>query len=280
MADGQGLVTQRSEHGKSGVIPEQWKRIDALFEQGLEVTAGERPQFLQAIADDELRCEVESLLNAHGQAGTFLDERDRFFSSESFEADALAPGQIIDRYRILREIGRGGMGAVFLAERADDEYQKQVAVKLIKRGTDTDSVVRHFRNERQILAGFDHANIARLSDGGTTESGLPYFVMEYVEGLPIDEYCNAHALSVVERLKLFREVCSAVSYAHRHLVIHRDIKRSNILITAEGVPKLLDFGIAKILQQDDEPLATLTGLRPMTPQYASPEQLRGEPMTT
>ncbi len=172
------------------------------------------------------------------------------------------------------------MGAVFLAERADDEYRKQVALKLIKRGMDTESVLRHFRNERQILAGFDHPNIARLLDGGTTEGGLPYFVMEYVEGLPIDEYCNAHALSVVERLKLFREVCAAVSYAHRHLVIHRDIKRSNIVVTAEGVPKLLDFGIAKILQHGDEPLATMTGMRMMTPEYASPEQIRGQPVTT
>ena len=259
---------------------DRWQRVETLFEQVLEASAGDRPQLLEAIGDAELRQEVESLLHAHGQAGAFLEEPDRFFSSESIEADTLSPGQVIDRYRIIREIGRGGMGAVFLAERADDEYQKQVALKLIKRGTDTDSVLRHFRNERQILAGFDHANIARLFDGGTTESGLPYFVMEYVEGLPIDEYCNAQGLSVIERLKLFREVCAAVSYAHRHLVIHRDIKRSNILVTAEGVPKLLDFGIAKLLQEGDEPLATMTGMRLMTPQSASPEQVRGEPVTT
>ncbi len=259
---------------------ERWKRIETLFEQTLEIPTAARPQFLQAIGDPELRGEVESLLQSHRQAGAFLDEPDRFFSSESFELDALSPGQIIDRYRIIREIGRGGMGAVFLAERADDEYRKQVALKLIKRGTDTDSVLRHFRNERQILAGFDHPNIARLLDGGTTESGLPYFVMEYIEGLPIDEYCNAHALSVIGRLKLFREVCAAVSYAHRHLVIHRDIKRSNILVTAEGVPKLLDFGIAKLLQEDDAAQATMTGLHLMTPASASPEQLRGQPVTT
>ena len=261
---------------------EQWKQAEALFEQALAAPAAERPQFLGAIGDAELRREVESLLHAHHQAGAFLDEPDRFFSSESLEATgaSFSPGQIIDRYRIIREIGRGGMGAVFLAERADDQYQKQVAIKLIKRGMDTDSVLSHFRNERQILAGFDHPNIARLLDGGTTESGLPYFVMEFIEGLPIDEYCNTHAPSVVERLKLFREVCAAVSYAHRHLVIHRDIKRSNILITAEGVPKLLDFGIAKILQQGNEPLATMTGMRLMTPECASPEQARGQPVTT
>jgi len=262
------------------VTSERWQRVETLFEQALEAPAAERPQFLQTIGDDELRGEVESLLHAHLQAGAFLEEPDRFFSSESFDVDVLSPGQVIDRYRIIREIGRGGMGVVFLAERADDEYQKQVALKLIKRGTDTDSVLRHFRNERQILAGFDHPNIARLFDGGTTESGLPYFVMEYVEGLPLDEYCNAQALSVVERLKLFCQVCAAVSYAHRHLVIHRDIKRSNILVTAEGVPKLLDFGIAKLLQERDEPLATITGLRLMTPESASPEQLRGRPVTT
>ncbi len=259
---------------------ERWQRIEALFEQTLEAPAAERPQFLRAIDDAELRREVESLLHAHEQAGTFLEEPDHFFTSQSFEADTLSPGQIIDRYRVIREIGRGGMGAVFLAERADDEYRKQVALKLIKRGMDTESVLRHFRNERQILAGFDHPNIARLLDGGTTEGGLPYFVMEYVEGLPIDEYCNTQALSVIERLKLFREVCAAVSYAHRHLVIHRDIKRSNIVVTVEGAPKLLDFGIAKILQHDNEPLATITGMRMMTPEYASPEQIRGQPVTT
>ena len=168
------------------MISERWKQAEALFEQALEVPTAERPQFLQGIGDDELRREVESLLHAHEQAGAFLDEPDRFISTESLEENGenFLPGEIIDRYRIVREIGRGGMGAVFLAERADDQYQKQVAIKLIKRGTDTDSVLRHFRNERQILAGFDHPNIARLFDGGTTESGLPYFVMEYIEGLP------------------------------------------------------------------------------------------------
>ncbi len=174
------------------------------------------------------------------------------------------------------------MGVVYLARRADQQYEKHVAIKLIKRGMDTDAVLRHFRNERQILASFDHPNIARLLDGDTTESGLPYFVMEYVEGLPIDEYCDAQALSITERLQLFREVCAAVSYAHRRAVIHRDLKPSNILVSADGVPKLLDFGIAKFLQPGDgvEPAATMIGLRVMTPEYASPEQMRGEAATT
>jgi tetratricopeptide (TPR) repeat protein/predicted Ser/Thr protein kinase len=283
MADGQGVVAQGDG---GGVTLERWKQIEAVFQQALELPAGERPAFFDKTCngDEELRREVESLLDAHAGAGNFLDRQSLFFSAEELHDNgpAVAPGQMIGPYRVVREIGRGGMGAVYLAERADEQYQKQVAIKLIKRGMDTDAVLRHFRNERQILAGFDHPNIARLFDGGTTADGLPYFVMEYVEGLPLDEYCNAHALDVAERLKLFREVCAAVSYAHRHLVVHRDIKRSNILVTSEGVPKLLDFGIAKILQRGDgaEPLATMTGLRPMTPEYASPEQMRGEPVTT
>src|SRR2546423_6881974 len=147
---------------------------------------------------------------------------------------------------------------------------------------DTFSVLRHFRNERQILASFDHPNIARLFDGGTTENGLPYFVMEYVEGIPIDQYCGNQHLSMQQRLKLFLEVCAAVTNAHQHTVIHRDIKPSNILVTSDGVPKLLDFGIAKVLQTGggSEVLMTATGVRPMTPEYASPEQVRGEPVTT
>ena len=257
---------------------ERWKQIETLLEQCLEMPAPARPEFLRVIEDAELRREVESFLHSHAQAGSFLEEADRFFSRA--EPDEPVPEAVIDRYRILREIGRGGMGAVYLAERADDEYQKRVALKLIKRGMDTDSVLRHFRKERQILAGFDHPNIARLLDGGSSDDGLPYFVMEFVEGLPIDEYCNTHALSIPARLQLFREICAAVSYAHRHLVIHRDIKRSNILVTAEGVPKLLDFGIAKILEEDGAPLVTLTGQRLMTPEYASPEQARGERVTT
>jgi tetratricopeptide (TPR) repeat protein len=268
------------------VTPERWKEVEAVFEEALETSRLERPAFFQRTCgdDEELRREVESLLESHGQAGTFLDQEIQFVPGDLVEesASTLRLGEVVDRYRIIREIGRGGMGAVYLAERADAEYEKQVAIKLIKRGMDTDSVLRHFRNERQILAGFDHPNIARLFDGGTTESGLPYFVMEYVDGLPIDEYCYKYARSISERLKLFREACAAVSYAHRHLVIHRDIKRTNILVTADAVPKLLDFGIAKILQQGDgaQPPATMTGLRLMTPECASPEQIRGEPVTT
>ncbi|PYL27118.1 MAG: serine/threonine protein kinase, partial [Verrucomicrobia bacterium] len=234
------------------MTPERWKEIEAVFEKALDLPTNARTAFLEKSCngDEELRREVESLLESHASAGSFIDERTLFISNEDLKdkEEGVPVGQLIGAYRTVREIGRGGMGAVYLAERADEQYRKQVAIKLIKRGMDTDSVLRHFRNERQILAGFDHPNIARLFDGGTTDNGLPYFVMEYVEGLPINEYCAAHKISLVERLKLFREVCAAVSYAHRHTVIHRDIKMSNILVTNDGTPKLLDFGIAKILQ--------------------------------
>ena len=268
------------------VTPERWKQIEAIFEQALELKANERAAFVQksCTGDEELRREVESLLESHASAGGFIDDRSLFISEAGLKDDNedVRVGQLIGAYRIVREIGRGGMGAVYLAERADEHYKKQVAIKLVKRGMDTDSVLRHFRNERQILAGFDHPNIARLFDGGTTGDGLPYFVMEYVEGLPINEYCATHSLSAVQRLKLFREACAAVSYAHRYTIIHRDIKMSNILVTSEGTPKLLDFGIAKILAPGtgQEALMTMTGVRPMTPEYASPEQVRGEPVTT
>ena len=182
----------------------------------------------------------------------------------------------------MKRVGSGGMSAVYLARRADSQYEKQVAIKLIKRGMDTEAMLRRFRNERQILAGFDHPNIARLLDGDTTEDGLPYFVMEYVEGMPIDEYCDQNAIDVTGRLQLFRQVCAAVSYAHRRAVIDRDLKLSNILVGADGVPKLLYFGIARLLQAGDtaESPATMLEQRVMTPEYASPEHLRGEPVTT
>jgi serine/threonine protein kinase/TolB-like protein/Tfp pilus assembly protein PilF len=268
------------------VTPGRWKQVEAVFEQALELPLQERAAFVQSCCDGdaELRREVQSLLDSHVRAGGFIDRPSLFVASDETDRDdaIVASGQLIGSYRVVRELGRGGMGAVYLAERSDEQYQKRVAIKLIKRGMDTDAVLRRFRNERQILASFDHANIARLFDAGTTATGLPYFVMEYVEGVSIKEYCNGHALSVPDRLKLFREVCAAVAYAHRCGVIHRDIKSSNILITVEGVPKLVDFGIAKILQAagDAETLLTTGDLRPMTPQYASPEQVRGESLTT
>ena len=179
------------------------------------------------------------------------------------------------------------MGAVYLAVRDDDEFKKRVAIKLLLKGMDTEDIVRRFRNERQILAGIDHAHIAKLYDGGSTEDGRPYFVMELIDGKPIDEYCDAHKLSIVERLELFRKVCSAVHFAHQNLIVHRDIKPRNILVTTDGEPKLLDFGIAKLLNPE---LAAVTmdptrfESRLMTPEYASPrskcEETRLQPPAT
>ena len=268
------------------MTPGRLQTIEEIFHAALDCEPDQLSAFLDKTCSDDavLRRKVEALLASHRQAGSFIETPVAALNTSIIEnglTDSLVD-QTIGHYKILKRIGAGGMGAVYLAGRADQQYEKQVAIKLIKRGMDTDSVLRHFRNERQILATFDHPNIARLLDGGVTESGLPYFVMEYVEGLPIDAYCDTQVLSIIERLKLFRHVCAAVTYAHRHTVIHRDIKPSNILVTSDGTPKLLDFGIAKILEPggEAEPFATMTGLRLMTPDYASPEQMRGQPLTT
>ena len=193
---------------------------------------------------------------------------------------AAVTGQQIGSYQIIRELGRGGMGAVYLAARADESFDKQVALKLIKRGMDSDAIIKRFVMERQILANLDHPNIARLIDGGTTEDGLPYFVLEYIEGTTITRYCDQHKLNTMERLKLFRQVCAAVQFAHQNLIVHRDLKPSNIIVTEDGTPKLLDFGIAKLLSGSAPVEATATIGRVLTPEYASPEQLRGLPITT
>ena len=188
-------------------------------------------------------------------------------------------GKRISQYQIVEQLGRGGMGEVYRAVRADDQYQKQVAIKLVRAGADSGFVIGRFRNERQILASLDHPHIARLHDGGATEEGVPYFVMELVEGQPIDRYCDSGKLRIPARLKLFLQACSALQYAHQRQIIHRDIKPSNILVTEEGVPKLLDFGIAKVLDttaQVGEVGSTRTMFRAFTPEYASPEQIKGE----
>ena len=192
-------------------------------------------------------------------------------------------GLRIGPYRLVRELGRGGMGTVYLAVRSDDAFQKRVALKVLKRGMDTDAIVRRFRNERQILASLDHPYISGLLDGGTTPDNLPYFAMEFVEGQPIDEYCEARRLDTTARLEMFTKICAAVQYAHQNLIIHRDIKPANVLVTADGTPKLLDFGIAKLLNADrggQTYAATAAGSPLMTPEYASPEQVRGEVVTT
>ena len=264
---------------------ERYSRIQELFDAVVELPPEERAAVLetQCGEDAELRQEVEALLAADAQTGSFAGQPAIAIPEDLFpEAmEEQLAGRRFGVYQVIREIGRGGLGAVYLAARADDEYRKEVAIKLIRRGLDTDDILRRFRTERQILAQLDHPNIARLIDGGTTDNDLPYFVMEYVKGEPITAYCEKHRLKLSERLELFRKVCAAVTYAHQNLVVHRDLKPSNILVTAEGEPKLLDFGIAKLLTADDEMLTqTAPNLRAMTPDYASPEQIKGENITT
>ncbi|HEY6806518.1 MAG TPA: protein kinase [Pyrinomonadaceae bacterium] len=257
------------------ISPERWQQVKAIFEIAVALEDDARSTYLSESCheDTQLLSLVNRLIAADEKAEAFL---------ENSPVDSLlAPepnswlGKRVGHYRVVEELGRGGMGAVYLAHR-EDEFEKVVALKIIKRGMDTDDMLRRFRNERQILAQLDHPNIARLLDGGTTDDGLPYFVLEYVDGVAIDDYSRQHQLSINDRLKLFRQVCSAVSYAHQHLAIHRDIKPSNILVTAEGVPKLLDFGIAKLLSPGVSTSDTLTGMQLMTPEYASPEQARGD----
>ena len=271
--------------------PERWRQIEALFHEALELGGAERAQFLseRTNGDPELHAEVEKLLTQFDDASSFI-EQPLYDSARSgvllgllddLDEDPMV-GKVLGSYRIEREIGRGGMGAVYEAVRADGEFRLRVALKVVKRGVDTDFVLRRFRNERQILAALDHPFITRLIDGGTTEDGRPYFVMEYIDGLPLYRYCDRQRLSIEERLKLFCRVCEAVEYAHQKQVIHRDLKPSNIFITNDGTPRLLDFGIAKLLDPElaiDTLRPTATALRMMTIDYASPEQIRGEPVT-
>ena len=259
---------------------EQWDRVRDIFEAALDEEPAERDRFVAAACgdDDALLRQVSRLLRAHTQAGNFL-EKSPLFVAGIFRRDGPV-GRRIGPYLIEGELGQGGMGAVYLASRADEEYRQQVAIKLIWPGINEDQIVNRFRTERQILADLNHPNIARLLDGGKTDDGWPYLVMEYVEGEPITGYCNRKRLSINERLKLFREVCDAVSHAHGHRVIHRDIKPGNILATEDGAIKLLDFGIAKLLSPDDAPVSLSRSMLDwMTPDYASPEQLRAERVT-
>jgi eukaryotic-like serine/threonine-protein kinase len=269
------------------VTPERWKQIESLFDVAVELSPESRDAYLAETCggDAELRKQVEALIRSHEEAGSFIEEpavAGVSVGAAVFDEPQPLVGRRVGSYRLVRELGRGGMGAVYLAVRADDEYQKRVAVKLVKRGMDTDFILRRFRQERQILASLEHPYIARLLDGGTTDDGLPYFVMEFIEGLPVNQFCDAHRLSTPERLRLFLKVCSAVSYAHHNLVIHRDLKPSNVLVMSDSAPKLLDFGIAKLLNPEMGARTldpTTLAMRMMTPEYASPEQVRGETVT-
>jgi tetratricopeptide (TPR) repeat protein len=264
------------------VTPEHWQRVKELLASALEVAQDERAAFVTAACqgDEALSREVLRLLVTATEVADFIEEpAARLLAGAE---PGLREGHRLGPYRILCEIGSGGMGAVYLAARADDAYDKRVAIKVVRRGMDSAEILRRFRQERQILANLVHPNIAALLDGGTGDDGLSYLVMEHVEGEPIDQYCRDRGLPVRARLELFRVVCAAVQFAHQNLVVHRDLKPANILVTAEGAPKLLDFGIAKLLQSE-RPFIThvlLPGIRLMTPEFASPEQQSGGQITT
>jgi eukaryotic-like serine/threonine-protein kinase len=260
----------------------QWIKIKETFSAVAELPLDERSAFLRR-SDPLIRDEVEKLLAASESAGDFIASPIHVGNGHSNFADEAMIGREIDDYVILEKLGEGGMGTVYLAEHRSEEFSQRVALKLIKRGMDTNAVLKRFFIERQILASLEHPNIARLLDGGSTEDGLPYFVMELVEGESIKNFCDGHQYETNERLQLFQKVCHAISYAHQKLIVHRDIKPSNIVVTESSEPKLLDFGIAKLLSPDWDAStgeATATNFRLMTPEYASPEQLRGQMTTT
>lgn len=264
--------------------PARWEEVKRIFADALEIAVIDRPAFVRerSRGDIEIEAEVLSLLDEvresasdtlERSAAELIPELTREHGGDEFRQ--------IGPYRVLRHVGQGGMGAVYEAER-EDEYRKRVAIKLIPSGVRHAEVLRRFQQERQILAGLNHPNIAMLFDGGATADGVPWFAMEYVDGLPVDAYCDAHRLDVRQRLELFREICAAVSFAHGKLVIHRDLKPSNILVTRDGAVKLLDFGIAKLLEEGGESGIGVTraGYYLVTPEYTSPEQVRSGPTTT
>lgn len=256
--------------------PDLWRRAQPLFEEGRGLAPEAWDGFLTERCGDneDLRREVRALLEGDRLAPEgFLLREQGPPGSESLA------GRSLGQYRLVRHLGTGGMGEVYLAERADAEIHKRVAVKVLRPALVSPDMARRFRTERQILASLEHASIARFLDAGTTDDGMLFLVMEYAEGQPIDAYCDSHRLSTDERLDLFSKVCDAVHFAHQNLVVHRDLKPANILITAEGSPKLLDFGIAKLLNPELSGTAATVFGRPMTPEYASPEQVRGEPVT-
>ena len=286
---------------------DNWQRAKRLFEAALELEPSQWPAFLlQNCPENTLRQEVEELLLNYQKAGSFLEYPAADALNSEPDASTKNPGQessgsprsedpanaanssgnedplvgrIFGSYKLLRRLGQGGMAAVYLAARADYEYEKQVAIKVVQPGPDCQNLLSRFRNERQTLAGLDHPNIVKLLDGGSTPEGLPFLVMDYVDGCPIDDYCDQHKLCIDERLQVFSKVCEAVYYAHQKGIVHRDLKPANILVIPDGTPKLLDFGIAKVLRPEPSrglSLATQTGTRCMTPAYASPEQMRGK----
>lgn len=266
--------------------PDRWERIKDIFGAAIECASEARGPLLDTscAGDSELRAEVDSLLAAHDTSGGFID-KPAVHAALGVAAETAQSwiGRRLGPYCIVEEIGHGGMSEVYRAIRADDEYQKEVAIKVLRPGLDVEALLRHFRLEKQILANLDHPNIARLLDAGRSEEAQPFLVMDFIKGQPIDDYCEQRRLGVAQRLALFRTLCSAVQYVHRHLMVHGDLKCSNILVTDDGVVKLLDFGIAKLLNPMPAfgmPDTKVTGLIAMTPAFASPEQISGQPITT
>ncbi|MBS0591091.1 MAG: serine/threonine protein kinase, partial [Proteobacteria bacterium] len=261
---------------------ERWQKIGDIFDRVADLPPSQRNGLLDQLCaeDPALRESIESLLRADAAAAGFDHGFDsaRVAAVRAWDEEAgETVGHGIGAWRVVRELGRGGMGVVLLVDRADGQYEQRAALKLIKRGMDSEAILARFLRERQILARLDHPHIARLLDGGIADDGRPFFVMEYVEGLPLIDYCNAHAADVASRIELFVQVCAAVQFAHGRLVVHRDIKPTNILVTAQGEAKLLDFGIAKLTNaRSADTVTALWRDSPLTPAYAAPEQLRGE----
>lgn len=261
-----------------------WEKIEEIVSEAISLVGQKRREFITGRCRDmpELRKEIEALLEIENEADDFFDSPaalkfSRFLEDEKAEVSI---GQQIGIYRIEREIGMGGMGAVYLATRTDGEFDRQVGIKMLRREFNTAKIRRRFEYEKDIQAALNHPNIARLLDAGTTDDGIPYLVMEYIEGENISVFCHRNAFSLEQRLELFRKVCGAVAFAHRNLVVHRDLKPSNIIVSKDGEPKLLDFGISKLLTADSDQTQTVTKLGVMTPEYASPEQVKGKSVTT
>lgn len=265
--------------------PEDFKRVESVFFEVLNLPPDARPEALRRLCgdDQQLRREVESLLTHDGSTGSFLSQSalgPQVVLSQPAEVRDEPQGARVGAYVLLRRLGTGGMGTVYLAKRADGQFEQQVAIKVVKRGMDSEEILRRFSLERRTLASLNHPNIARLYDGGATQDGRPYLAMEFVDGVPIDEYCDVHRLDITQRLELFSVVCDAVRFAHQNLVVHRDIKPSNILVDQGGVPKLLDFGLAKVLGESEAADPTISQQRRLTPAYASPEQITGGTLST
>ena len=281
------MSTKTTRFRQGNIDPQRWDRLKTILGEALEQNSSAARIALverRCGEDTDLLEEAESLL---AEAEALLTERTDSFedcaqnaASTFWQEGPPRGGERVGAYVIIRKLGRGGMGTVFLAERADGQFEKQVAIKILNRGADTAEILHRFRAERQILAKLDHPNIARLLDAGTTDDGLPYFIMDFIVGAPVTRFAVAQKLSTRQRLELFLKICDAVEFAHRNLVVHRDIKPSNILANAEGEPKLLDFGIAKILAKDEDAAQSTTEAQQrLTPICASPEQAKGDPIT-